>query len=98
MSQYMLFLTFFDKFLQIKCYDSVMVRFFWKKCCFRFFLPKDGADHTKGHDDLINGIIEKYLGEFVFTPADMKVFHGRWPSARELKKVFMGSQFLMLFG
>lgn len=48
---------------------------------------EDGADHTKGHDDLINGIIEKYLGEFVFTPADMKAFHGRWPSARELKKM-----------
>ena len=49
---------------------------------------EDGATHTFGHDDLINGPIAEYLGDKVLTPNESaKYFPGRWPTARELRKL-----------
>eukprot|EP00057_Strongylocentrotus_purpuratus_P016359 XP_011670833.1 PREDICTED: uncharacterized protein LOC100893701 [Strongylocentrotus purpuratus] len=47
---------------------------------------EDGSDHTKGHDDLINGPIKKYFGDRVFTPTDRKQL-GRWPTLREMRNL-----------
>ena len=49
---------------------------------------EDGANHTFGHDDLINGPVANYLGDKVFTPYESKTyFPGRWPTPRELRKL-----------
>lgn len=49
---------------------------------------EDGATHTYGHDDLINGPVAKYLGDKVLTPNESKkYFPGRWPTTREMRKI-----------
>ena len=49
---------------------------------------EDGATHTAGHDELINGPIKKYLGDKVLTPAEMKKFFpNRWPTVKEMIKI-----------
>ena len=49
---------------------------------------EDGASHTQGHDQLINGPIAKYLGNKVLTPIErQKYFQGRWPTMKELREI-----------
>lgn len=49
---------------------------------------EDGPTHTFGHDLLINGPIAQHLGDRVLTPTDSKkYFPGRWPTAKELRKI-----------
>ncbi|XP_054750824.1 uncharacterized protein LOC129256688 [Lytechinus pictus] len=47
---------------------------------------EDDPDHTKGYDHLINGPIEKYFGDYVFTPND-RIKLGRWPTMREMRSL-----------
>ncbi|XP_072026649.1 uncharacterized protein [Amphiura filiformis] len=49
---------------------------------------EDGEDHTQGHDELINGPIQQYLRNKVFTPSDKNdTFGGKWPTIRQLRKL-----------
>ncbi|PFX25168.1 hypothetical protein AWC38_SpisGene10183 [Stylophora pistillata] len=49
---------------------------------------EDGASHTQGHDQLINGPIAEYLGDKVLTPSECKkYFQGRWPTMKELREI-----------
>lgn len=41
----------------------------------------------QGHDELVNGPIEEYLGSRVFTPRDLnETYGGVWPTIRQLRK------------
>ncbi|KAL6059704.1 C-type lectin domain-containing protein [Balamuthia mandrillaris] len=65
-----------------------------------WFLFEDHAHWTWGHDDLVNGVLEKYWGDVILSPADKKKFwpnlgDGEFPSVDELlakgKRVIIAS-------
>lgn len=57
-------------------------------------LKKEKQD--QGHDELVNGPIEEYLGSRVFTPRDLnETYGGVWPTIRQLRKVTFPSRLIL---